>query len=82
MAISTKSEDLVSLVADALKISKQRILAYALLKKGSSTDGKRSISFKLGVPVPLFVDTLNPEFWPTGVSVREFVFHDNRPKNQ
>lgn len=81
VAVSTKVDDLVEFVANSLSIPNTRVAAYALLKKGASTEGKRFISFKVGVPVPFYDKVLCSDFWPIGVSIREFVFVDGKSKN-
>jgi hypothetical protein len=58
--------------------NKQKIQAFALVPREKNRDDLNFISFKLNIPESSYEALLNPEIWPKGVVVRDFVNNDRR----
>ncbi|XP_075167808.1 uncharacterized protein LOC142239962 [Haematobia irritans] len=69
------SEDnIIEYVEKHIKISKEHLVCYKLVKKDADASLIKKVSFKIGVS-PIYYDELfKPSVWPSSVRVRPFKF--------
>lgn len=77
---ATTSVQLVEFVNKGLGLPVDSPLfrANPLIRKDTDVSTLDYISFKLHVPVSYYDSILSPNLWPRGVTVRDFVTHNNR----
>jgi hypothetical protein len=72
LAPDSKESDVLEYVGDEFDADINDVKCVKLLPKNLSLEECEYISFKIGFPLELKEDAINPESWPNGVSVREF----------
>lgn len=77
--ISTTSDVLCKFLSLKIGVSEEDFECRILLAANQDVSRLNFVSFKIGVDPALFNKLLQPDIWPSGILVREFV---NRPKNQ
>ena len=55
------------------KLNRDGIECFLLLRKGTDPRTRTSLSFKARVPLSCLYITLDPTFWPYGITARPFV---------
>lgn len=74
-----QQQGIKSYVARMLNIDKSEILCHKLVKMNVDISNFKYISFKIGVAAGLFDLINNPENWPAGMRINEFI--NRRPTN-
>ena len=77
---STITDNLKSFVSSKLNLTSSDIDCWPLLPKNRDLNSLNFISFKVGVFKEDVSKTLAPDFWPSGTSIRPFIFN-NQQKN-
>jgi hypothetical protein len=72
----TTENSVVKLISNKLKSSPSEFICVKLLPRNMLSP--TFISFKIGMEDQLFIKTMNPDIWPNGIAIREFI---ERPRN-
>lgn len=65
---------IISYVSDHLKVDKDNISCYSLVKKDVPTENLKYVNFKLGVDPKLYNELFKPELWTANIKIRPFKF--------
>lgn len=71
---SVTEEHIVSYVEKSLKISKEHLSCYKLVKKDTPPEEIKYVNFKLGISSQFYDELLKPHLWQSNIRVRPFKF--------
>lgn len=71
---SVTEENIISYVMKHLKIDKEQLVCYKLVKKEKSMDDLKYVNFKLGITSAHYEGLFNPQLWSSAIKVRPFAF--------
>lgn len=69
---STTDDQMIQFVADRLNISQSDVTSKILVRKDFNFDELEYVSFKIGLKEDVIEYAMNNNFWPDGVTVRNF----------
>lgn len=71
---SVTEENIILYLMKHLKIDREQIVCYKLVKKGSSMDHLKFVNFKLGIISSHYEGLFNPQLWSSAIKIRPFTF--------
>lgn len=71
---SVSEDNIVKYVSNHLKIGKEHLECYKLVKKDTSLENLKFVNFKLGISSNFYNDLLNPSLWTSNIRIRPFKF--------
>ncbi|XP_017478685.1 PREDICTED: uncharacterized protein LOC108368347 isoform X2 [Rhagoletis zephyria] len=66
------ADSIIAYVSKNSGVDSKHLACFKLIKKGSSLDNIRSVNFKFGVLPSSYEKIMNPNVWPSGISIRPF----------